>query len=173
MKKLVVLLTVILIPVMACSQSQQDWTELMYHYQTGSVPPQYYFSYDMTVAQSGILTLVYHPGYQTDSSWTYQLNVPADDIAHLNNAIKASGILNGTIPEAPQEHRPVGGPIQHVMLMLPQDPNLDQMPPRITTPDFPDDAYREKLAVLYEQIQKLVPASTWNEIETRRGLKDK
>jgi hypothetical protein len=169
MKKLIILFIFLLLPASVLSQS--EWNELFFHYQTGTVPPPYYFSYDITAAPSGLLTLAYHTGYQTDSTWTYKLNIPAESFADLNKAIKESGVLTETIPELPQEHRPIGGALQHVMIILQQDPTLDQLPQRVTTPDFPEEAYKEKLNTLYEQIKKLVPASTWDEIAAKKENK--
>lgn len=169
MKNLLIFFIFLMNPV--TSFSQNEWSELFYHYQTGTVPPQYYFSYDLTVASGGMMTLAYHPGYQTDSTWTYQLTASSENIAALDKAIKESGVLTETIPELPQEHRPIGGSLSHVIIILQQDPNLDQMPRRITTPEFPVEAFKEKLKTLYEQIVKLVPIATWDEIDSRRGNK--
>lgn len=168
MKKIKYLLIILILPATIFSQ---DWSELFFHYQTGTVPPPYYFSYDITVGQDGTLTLAYHPGYQTDSTWRYDLKLTTESIADLNKAIIESGVLTESIPELPQEHRPIGGALQHVTIMLKQDPNSDRMPRRVATPDFPQEAYKEKLNTLYEQIIKLVPQSTWDEIETRKGSK--
>lgn len=169
MKKIILILLVF--PAVLFSQS--EWNELFYHYQTGTVPPKYYFSYDITVASSGVLTLAYHPGYQTDSTWRYQFSVSEENIADLNNAIKESGVLTETVPELPENHRPIGGPLQHIMITLQQNPNIDQLPGRITTPEFPEEAYKEKLNMLYMQIRKLIPAGTWDEIEAKKDAKDR
>jgi hypothetical protein len=169
MKKLLILLVIMVIPRIAFSQT--EWSELYYHYQTGSVPPAFYYSYDITVGSGGTVTLVYRPGYQPDSSWTYTFTYPIDTLARLNKAINESGILTETILEEPAEKRPIGGPIQNITILLSQSGDLDQMPKKINITSFPDEIYKKKLNAVYEQVTNLIPKETWDAISARREAK--
>jgi hypothetical protein len=163
MKKYI-LIVLFFVTSSACSQN--EWTELTYHYQTGTVPPPYYYSYDAYLTNSGTLTLVYHHGYN-DTTWTYTIEVNADSLKALKEAIVSSGILTEKVEEISEMHRPIGGSLQNIRIVLPQDPNLDQMPPTITTPYFPANK-KEELTNIYDKMKNLIPEATWNEIKVRK-----
>lgn len=148
--------------------SQNQWEELVYHYQTGTVAPQYYFSYDLTINPSGTGTLVYYPNYAKDTSWIYTIKFSLDDINKLSGAITESGVLGGTISELPDSLKPIGGSLQTISIQQPQDPNLDQTPPRIVVPYFPKPEFMEKIMVIYSIIQKMVPDNIWDELHLRK-----
>jgi hypothetical protein len=78
-------------------------------------------------------------------------------------------VLNETIPELPKEKIPDGGPSQNITITLQQDPNLDQTPPKIATPYFPEESYKETLAGIYSIIKNMVPDSVWTEINGRKA----
>lgn len=148
--------------------AQNQWEDLVYHYQTGTVPPPYYYSYDLTVTYSGTGTLVYSPGYGNDTTWVYNITFSQSDIDKLNEVIIKSNVLNEKTPALPDSLHPIGGSLQNISIQLPQDPNLDQVPPRIVTPYFPADSYKESLAEIYSVIQKMVSDNIWNEIHDRK-----
>lgn len=146
--------------------SQNEWTELTYHYQTGTVPPQYYYSYDAVLSYSGSLTLIYHPSYN-DTTWTYTMEANPDSLKALKEAIISSGILTEKIEEVSDMHKPIGGSLQNVRIVLPQDPNLDQMPPMITTPYFPANK-KSELTDIYNKIKNIIPEGTMSELKARK-----
>jgi hypothetical protein len=45
-------LTLILVLSTGIVIAQNQWEEIVYHYQTGTVPPPYYYSYDLTINPS-------------------------------------------------------------------------------------------------------------------------
>jgi hypothetical protein len=151
----------------ACTQAQ--WDEIVYHYQEGSVPPPYFYSYDITIGTDGTGTLVYSPNYGNDTTWVYNLTISESDMSKLNEAITRSNVLNETIPELPNEKIPDGGPSQNITITLHQDPSLDQTPPKITTPYFPEESYKETLTGIYSIIKNMVPDSVWTEINGRKA----
>lgn len=144
------------------------WTDIMYHYQTGTIPPPYYYKYDLTINSAGFGTLVYYPDYSEMTSWVFALKFSEEDINKLDKLISESNLLNETIPSLPDSLHPIGGPLKSLTIVLEQDPNLDQAPPRIKTPYFPAEEYKEKINSIYEEIRNLVPQSTWDEIKTRK-----
>jgi hypothetical protein len=152
--------------ISASAFSQNEWTELTYHYQTGTVAPQYYYTYDAILTNSGTLTLVFHPGYY-DTTWTYTMEVNADSLKALKETIISSGILTEKIEKTPDMIGPLGGSMQNIRIVMAQDPNLDQMPPIITIPYFPATKKNE-LNNIYEKIKNLIPESTMNEIKERK-----
>ncbi len=161
-------LTLILVLSTGIVIAQNQWEEIVYHYQTGTVPPPYYYSYDLTINPSGTGTLVYYPNYGKDTTWVYNITFSQDDINRLSGAISESGVLTETISELPDSLKPIGGALQNISIQQPQYPNLDQTPPRIVVPYFPKPEFKEKIMALYSYIQKMVPENIWNEISLRK-----
>jgi hypothetical protein len=148
--------------------SQYEWSELIYHYQTGSIPPPYFYSYELRIASTGSGTLLYYPDYSEDTVWTFAINITEDDLKVLNSSILESNILGGQIPSVPDSQKPIGGPLENLTVILYQDPNLDQLPQQITTPYFPEKEYTEKLEKLSDLMKRFIPETTWKEIDYQR-----
>ncbi len=165
----IIYLSFILIASFSSACAQTDWDEIVYHYQEGSVPPPYFYSYDITISAGGTGTLVYSPNYGNDTTWVYNLTITESDMSKLNEAITRSNVLNEKIPELPNEKIPDGGPAQNITVTLSQDPNLDRTPPKIVTPYYPEESYLETLTGIYSVIQKTVPENVWNEINSRKA----
>ena len=147
---------------------QTKWTEITYSYQTGTVPPPHFYHYNFTVNSGGFGTLVYQPDYADTDTWVYTIKLSDQDIRKVDEAITKSKILDETIPALADTLRPIGGSLESVTVMLTQDPNLDQMPQKIVTPEFPEEEYKEQLEKLYSVIKNLIPQCTWNEINERK-----
>ncbi|MGA2668027.1 MAG: hypothetical protein ABSF32_03815 [Ignavibacteria bacterium] len=147
---------------------QYAWTDLIYHYQTGSIPPPHYFEYNLNINSGGTATLVYFPGYFQDTSWVYNFTIKEDDIKSLNDSIISSKALSEPIKEMPEHKHPIGGSMQNVTFILPQDPGLDQKPPTLVIPFFPQPQYKDALDNLYSSIKSLVPQSIWDEISAKK-----
>lgn len=168
---LLVLLSLLVFSPTTIAQDMQ-WTELTYHYQTGTVPPPYFYKYDITLNTAGDISLVYSPGYNTQpgDTWAYNLKALQQDVDSINNMLISSCIFDKTIEALPQEKTPIGGSLQNMIIVLKQeDPLLDQAPKRITTPYFPEcEIVKETLKTIYEKIKSLVPEDTWNAINTKK-----
>jgi hypothetical protein len=148
-----------------------QWTELTYHYQTGTVSPIYFYSYDLTLNTTGDISLVYSPGYitQQTETWSYKLKTGQQNIDTLNSMLASSCIFDSTIEALPPERTPIGGSLQNMVIVLKQDELLDQAPKRITVPYFPKcEVIKETLKTIYEYIKSLVPENTWNEINAKK-----
>ncbi len=172
MKIIIVLIfTIILFSGNTRAQAQYEWTDAQYHYQTGSIPPPYYYEYDIFINTSGTGTLVFHPSYVTDSSKSYEnytFTVSESGIKSLNKEIKKSKVLTSTFEEL--EKHPIGGSLQNAIILLYQDPATDHQPKRVTTPTFPASS-KQKIALdkLYAKIKSFVPQKIWDDMESKKS----
>jgi hypothetical protein len=148
--------------------SQYTWTDVNYHFQTGTVPPPYYYSYELFINSGGSCSISYRPTYSTDSTWVYKFDLITDQLNTLNGAITNSGVLTDSITGLPENKHPIGGSLKNVVITLYQDPVLDRLPPVIRTPYFPIVDFKQKLEDLYESIVSLVPQSIWDGIKERK-----
>lgn len=165
MNKLTAVIAMFLLSTSFC-YTQYVWTGIIYHYQTGSIPPPHYYSYDLTINNDGVGLLVYSPGYGGDTSWNYNMTIDEASINKLNDEIQKSKVLIGSIQSLPKDKQPIGGPILYVTIILNDtNPNADHPPTNIVTPYFPTQEYKEALDSLYNTIIKLVPQSVWDEID--------
>ena len=167
MKNIILSISLIFI-ITGLVTSQTKWTEITYSYQTGTVPPPHFYHYDFTINSGGFGTLVYQPDYPDTETWVYAVKLTDEEIKQVSDALAKSGILIETIPALADTLKPIGGPIENVTVMLTQDPDLDQMPGRIVTPEFPQKEYKAQLDELYTVIKNLIPQSTWDEINARK-----
>ena len=169
--KILSILILIMISGSAVAQAKYEWTDVQYHYQTGSVPPPYYFEYDLYINSTGKSTLAYHSSYSSDSAKkdeNYSFDISESDVKSLNNEIKKSKVLSSTFKE--MDKHPIGGSLQNVTVVLYQDPVIDHQPPRISTPYFPASSKQKKaLDKLYEKIKSLVPQNIWDDIESKKS----
>jgi hypothetical protein len=155
----------------ASANAQYKWTDVQYHYQTGSVAPQYYYEYDIYIGYTGVGSVAFRTGYGSDTSskvYTYNFQMTDKEVESLNKAIKKSKVLTSTFEEL--EKHPIGGSMQKVFITLPQDPRFDRKPTRIETPYFPASEKQKKaLEKLYDKIKSYVPQSIWDEIESKKN----
>ena len=167
MKTLILSIALMILLLSVKANTQYEWTGLQYHYQTGSVPPPYYFEYDIYISPTGSGSIAYHGGYETDTTrkdYNSDFNISSDDLAALDEQIQNSGVLTDNFEELVKH--PIGGSMNKVYITMPQDPRLDHKPPRIETPYFPKSKKQKAaLGKLYEKIRSLVPQTIWDEIE--------
>lgn len=170
MNKLIAVIAIFLLFTSLC-HSQYVWTGIMYHYQTGSIPPPHYYSYDLTINNEGGGYLVYSPGYSGDTSWNYNMKIDEASINKLNDEIQKSKVLIGTIQSLPRNKQTIGGSLRNLTIILSDtNPNTDHPPITIVTPYFPTQEYKEALDSLYDTIRNLVPQSVWDEIDRIREV---
>ena len=147
---------------------QYSWGSLIYHYQTGSIPPPHFYQYDLTLYADGTSTLVYYPGYSNDTTWVYNFSIGSEDIKILNDSITGSKLLSEPITSMPEHKHPIGGSMQNVTIFMVQEPGVDRMPQSIASPFFPIPQYQDGLKNLYAEIKSLIPQSVWDEISKRK-----
>jgi hypothetical protein len=171
MKTIIISAIVLFLLLSIDANAQYKWTDIQYHFQTGSVPPPYYYEYDIYLNVTGTGSLAYHTGYGNDSTrkdYYYDLKLTSGNIKTLNKEIKRSKVLTDTFEE--MEQHPIGGSVQNVFVVPPQDPRLDRKPPRIQTPYFPaSDTQKKALERLYTKIKAFVPPSVWDDIESKKN----
>lgn len=176
MKTLYFLLIMLLPVSYSCSSKNvtsddPKWTIIQYYFQTGTVPPPYYYSYSILINTDKKVILKYIAGYLQDdtNTFNYELTLTNDQLKTLNDEIEKSEVIEGDIKSLPQDRTPVGGSNNSLRItFVNPNPNLDQ-PPRIKdiTP-FPEKQWVEKLDNLYKYIKELVPKANWDDAAKRR-----
>jgi hypothetical protein len=173
MKRLSILAAIIFFLSGSGIFAQFDWTDIQYHYQTGSIPPPYYYSYDVFISASGSGNLYYHGGYSSDSTRTdsaFSFNVNSKDLSALNKLIFKNKILTREIETLPRDKTPIGGSLQNVLITLAQDPRLDRKPMRIETPYFPaSEKDKRILDQIYNKVKFMVPLDIWDAVSALKA----
>ena len=159
--------------IISCAGSQNvpKWSSVSLMYESGPLPPKYQYSYTVTINNNGDGGVVCFVGADpSNSSLTYDFKCSPENIKKIGEAIKTSKILEDNIPEMPEGKRPIGGHLEKVrVILVNENPNLDQPPKVKESPYFPDEKYRANLNSLYEIIQKLVPQNIWDDIEKKKS----
>lgn len=171
MHKIIISFVLFLLISCAGSKSGPKWSSVSLMYESGPLPPKYQYSYTVTVNTNGDGGMVGFIGADaSNSSLTYDFKCNADCIKKISDAIKNSKLLEEDIAVLPEGKRPIGGHLEKVRVVLEnENPNLDQPPKVKESPYFPDEKYRSGLNSLYETIQKMVPASVWDDFEKKKS----
>jgi hypothetical protein len=154
----------------ASSFGQFKWSELDFHYQTGSVPPPYYHEYDFYITSDGKAQLIFRSTYTPDSNniLKYNFNIADSSMLKLNDTIEASKIMTEEIESYPEAKRKIGGPLQNVTLTLNSDPAFDRKPIRIEVTFYPsNEQQRIGLGNLYVFIVLLIPQDVMDDVKTK------
>jgi len=139
-------------------------------YESGPLPPKYQYHYTITINNNCDGGVVCFIGIDDSTpSLTYDFKVSKDSLDLLNEAIYKCKILEEDIESFPEGKHPIGGHLEKVRVILVNDnPNLDQ-PPRVKeSPYFPADKYKEDFQNLYETIKGIVPTRIWDDIEAKK-----
>ncbi|TRZ50978.1 hypothetical protein D4R99_05050 [bacterium] len=164
--------------LVSCSRSQIEgntWSSLVYSHDSGPLPPQYHFDYNISINADGSAILDYRFGYEKGGkTLKYAFKLSEEDIQKLNGLLKESKIFDGTIKSLPENRHPIGGPLSKVQVIyVNPDPNLDQPPKLYESPYFPEKEYAEGLENLYTYIEKLIPPAALDEIKAKKEEKEK
>jgi hypothetical protein len=167
-----IILCCLLLVLVSCSTSQVEdkWSSVNYEFESGPLPPKYQYSYTVTINSNCDGVVIGFIGADaSNSSLSYEFKISKDSLKYLTEAIKKSKILTEDIGEIPEGKRPVGGHLEKVRIIIPNDnPNLDQ-PPRVKeSPYFPVEKYRQGLQNLYELITGFVPSKIWDDFEAKK-----
>jgi hypothetical protein len=149
-------------------QAQSEWAKLKYHFNSGSLPPPYHYSYTISVNIDGKGELVYISGYQekdkTNIGHPFELN--NEKLEALKNAVKESDILNLDIKSRPSGEIPDGGHSESLEFYVYKDDNNElTLIKSIVT--YPELKYEGLLDKLYKVIQNSVPEDIWNEVKSK------
>ena len=132
-----------------------------YHLDTGSLPPQFHYSYTVKVDANGNGQVLYENGYGntgTSQSWTGQFNVTGDDLDKLYQQLLAKNFF--------RQHWVEGQPLiggQWSTLDMTAN-GQEYFVPSDSTMQKDD---RQTAAEMYQIIKFMVPPSIWDEINTR------
>jgi hypothetical protein len=156
----------------SCSTSQTDiqWSSLSYMYESGPLPPKYQYNYTINMNTNGDGGVVCFIGSDpSSSSLIYEFKISKDSIAILDNAVKKSKILDEEIERLPEWKHPIGGYLEKVrVVIVNNNPNLDQAPQVKESPYFPIEKYKEGLQNLYKTIVAFVPQKIWDDFEVKK-----
>jgi hypothetical protein len=96
-----------LVPTLAAA----DQTLATYYASSGSLPPEYAWSVDVTITDTGKVTLKHCKGYETEgpACTTRTGKANAAQIEAIRIAVAESGLLETPAQEAPPEEIPIGG----------------------------------------------------------------
>lgn len=153
-------------------QAQSDWTKLNYHYNVGSLPPPYHYSYTITINGDGKGEMVYIGGYESTPKNTsvYPFELNSKKMKKLNKAVKESDVLNLDIKTRPGEEIPDGGHSDGLEIygVNKESDSKDTVLIK-SIPTYPELKYDGILNRLYKAIQNSVPDDIWKEIDSKKG----
>lgn len=167
-----ILFSLLLLVFASCSTSQDSvkWSSVSYMYESGPLPPKYQYNYTITLntnLDGGMVA--FFGGDPANPSLTYDFKISKDSIKILTEAIKNSKILEEEIGQLPENMHPIGGSLEKVRVVLVnENPNLDQPPRAKESPYFPVEKYKKGLQNLYETIKVFVPKKVWDDFEAKR-----
>jgi hypothetical protein len=171
-KNFKVLYFLIFVSITSVSCAQEipctNWTYIDYKYNSGPLPPKYYFEYICRINNDGSALLMYKKGYSdTIQQKTCDFQVSKDTIAILNKFITDSKILSEEIQSMPENEHPIGGHIRYVsVIIVDTNSNIDRPPRVISSPAFPVEKYKTGLDDLYDFMASLIPAEVWNKVKS-------
>jgi|WetSurMetagenome_2_1015567.scaffolds.fasta_scaffold602403_2 hypothetical protein len=177
--KNLILFFVFLSNIFSCSNSQtgisekkDNWASIQYFYNSGPLPPQYHYDYNISITREGIGNITCNIGYDKSlPGIIYDFKLSKDTIDLIDKAINQSGVLTEEIESLPPNKHPIGGSLKNVRIVLevPKADSLLDRPPRVKeTPEFPVEKYREKLDRFYSTITSLIPKYIWDDVELKR-----
>ncbi len=96
---------------LAPTLSAADSVMATYWANSGSLPPEYAWSVDVTITDTGKVTLKHCKGYETEgpACTTRTGKANAAQIEAIRIAVSESGLLDNPAQEAPPEEIPIGG----------------------------------------------------------------
>lgn len=152
------------------SEARERWSIVEYNYSTGTVSPEYFYSMKISINRDGSASITYSTsGRAAFDTKTKEFRVSRSNLNRLNAAINRSRIMRVTPDEMKYEGQPlIGGQQRSVTLTVQNvNPNLDQPPRQITTPQRVKDQYSKNLHSLFDMIESLVPTRVLNEVKER------
>lgn len=174
MVKLKILLAVFTLAVFCFSADETNakdrWTIVEYNYSTGAVSPEYYYTMKITINRDRTASITYSTsGRAAFDTKTKDFRLSRNNFNRLNAAINRSRIMRVTPEDMKYEGQPLIGGHQRSVTLTVQNvnPNLDQPPRQITTPQRVKEQYSKNLNALYDLIENIIPSSVLNEVKQR------
>lgn len=152
------------------TEAKDRWTIVEYNYSSGPVSPEYFYSMKITINRDGSASITYSTsGRAAFDTKSKDFRVSRSNMNRLNAAINRSRIMRVTPDDMKYDGTPlIGGQQRSVTLTVQNvNPNLDQPPRQITTPQQVKDQYFKNLHSLYDLIESLIPTRVFNEVKER------
>lgn len=152
------------------TEARERWTIIDYNYSSGPVSPEYFYTMKIVITNDGYGSITYSTSGRTaldTKEATFRVSIR--NMKRLNAAINKSRIMRVTPDEMKYDGTPlIGGQQRSVTLMVQNvNPNLDQPPRQITTPQQVKDQYFKNLHSLYDLIESLIPSRVLKEVKER------
>lgn len=160
--RLNILVLVGIIVLAACSPIAETRTDdfgLYYYWNTGALPPEYYYQYEIEIGPDGSGVLTYQKGYEEneEQSKVFSFQVDVEQWDEFYSWLQTNRILRSNWKES--EDVVVGGSTTSVKL---QAAGLKYIIPSVSVLSQRE---RTTFYELEEQIEKLVPAEIWEQIK--------
>lgn len=163
--KYFIFLFLVVITGFNCSSSLQytEWSVVQLNHESGPVPPEYQYSYSVTINWNKICEYYYTFPMGGEKKLQYQFSINEEQFKRLQDAIEKSKIIGKEIPKLRDEEVPIGGPLTNTkVIVVDPDPNSDKPPKVYESPYFPVKEYQNNLGTLYKYINELVPKDIIN-----------
>ena len=135
--------------------------QIEYKWSTGSLPPAYAYSYIITIRTADESNIELQPGYEKYDPpyWQETITVNESDLDQLYAHLWNIGLFTKKWTQV--EDVPVGGQSTSM--------EVQAFGQRISIPAYVDGEQKsDDIRTAYEEIKKLVPDSTWNELHTEQ-----
>ena len=134
----------------------------VYQWNTGSLPPQYHYSYEIKVYPAGQGQFTYQHGYSGEDAlpeWQTSFTVKISQLDDLFRLIKEKDLFRSQWAEGELS---IGGSSSDLdIISAGKEHRLPNDAAMITTD-------RQSVQEVFEQIKALVPQSIWDEMQTRQ-----
>ena len=163
MKKLLFAMIALFLCNPVFSQSD-NWATIDYTYSKGPVSPEYQLNYQIIIDKSGNGKLIYTKASVTNE---FDFKVSKKSMKNLNKKLKSSKVFSVPSDEMKDANNIIGGPTRSMQIIMWQSPDLDQRPVTIDVPSHIIDEYSDKIFIVYEYLENLVPQNLWEVAEGR------
>lgn len=132
-----------------------------YSYSTGSLPPEYYYTFTLEIAPDGLAQIAYSPTYPADDVPTFGAEFTLDSQAldRLYADLRANGAFDGRWSAASEGEMPVGGSVERLSI------TVDGR--RYDLPEY-DRNDNGALSELKARVAAVIPADVRADLEVQR-----
>lgn len=166
MKTIILAIFAASLALSACARTpaaRPDDFSLRLEWDIGALPPQYHYSYTITISPDLIGEFTYQPGYGPEDSgefWRTEFNLESKDLDALYSMLDEKGMLRSRWATG----QPLMG-AQGTSLVITASGNEYPVP----SVSVLTRSEREKVETVIETIRGLVPKAIWDEMEARQA----
>jgi hypothetical protein len=166
MKYLIILISTLLFQCSGSKSSDKSWDEINYNYNSGTVPPPYYYSFSIKIKSNREGRITYAPDYDDKNTWGYDFKITKKDLKDLTSKIESSKIMEKEIESMPDNMRPIGGSIHYGSILFEKEGVIKKH----DLPGFPvSESMKNELENIFNRIRAFVPKEIWDDIEIRKN----